>query len=171
MEHHVRHSAVCAGPECQEHIVTTTRGGIDALLACDTAAAVGTLLVAPGENGFDDELSQRLNYNFKAYAAYTLAGTAVSAEKRTIEFREAGGSLDAEWIVTWSKICVGILKFCRDSKPAEYVRVLGRVVKQEDRTRDGGSVRYDVADLLEDLCLFGEAAVVRRRERELGPPR
>ncbi|KAI1366762.1 hypothetical protein F5Y08DRAFT_350915 [Xylaria arbuscula] len=175
MENHARHSVVCAGPECREHVVTTTRRGIEAILAVDSAAALGVLLGAPGEYGLEDEHAQRLNYNFKAYAPFVLANKS-STEKRTIEFREAGGSLDAEWIVAWSKICVGIMRFCRDCSPSEYVRVLERVVRQEERMKmrdgnGGGGVRYDVCDLLEDLCLFGEAAFVRRRERELGPPR
>ncbi|KAK5629997.1 hypothetical protein RRF57_005712 [Xylaria bambusicola] len=168
VEHHARHSIVCAGPSCTEHVVTTTRAGIAALLGTDSAAALAALLVSPTK---DDEIGDRLNYNFVAYAPFTLGSLGAIAEKRTIEFREAGGSLDPEWIVTWARICVGIMRFCRDSDPGEFTRVLERVVRQEERSRCGRGVRYDVCDLLEDMCLFSEAEIVRRRERELGPPR
>ncbi|KAI0523792.1 hypothetical protein F5B22DRAFT_417492 [Xylaria bambusicola] len=168
LEHHARHSQVCAGPSCTEHVITSTRAGIATLLRAESAAALAALLISPTD---PDDIGDRLNYNFVAYAPYTLGSLAAAAEKRTIEFREGGGSLDAEWIATWARICVGILRFCRDSDPGEFDRVLERVVAQEERSRGGGGVRYDVCDLLEDLCLFGEAEVVRRRERELGPPR
>ncbi|RWA13759.1 hypothetical protein EKO27_g1354 [Xylaria grammica] len=118
------------------------------------------------------EFAPRANYNFKAYGPQTLRGGRRSGEKRTIEFREAGGSLDAEWIVLWTKICVGIMRFCRDAMVSDFITVLEKIVSEEEGQRtDGWEVKYDVCDLLEDICLFTEAAMVRRRERDLGPPK
>ncbi|KAI1161389.1 hypothetical protein F5B18DRAFT_674643 [Nemania serpens] len=151
---------------CHNHPVTDTRAGLAAIMLNDNGAG-------------------RLNYNLIAYEVGTRANNDI---KRTIEFREAGGSLDAEWVVLWAKICVGILRFSRNAPVDEYLDVLERVVGEEERGRrrdDGEDVEeglydvcdllddmglYDVCDLLDDMGLFAEATAIRRRERELGPP-
>lgn len=168
---------------CQGHVVTDTRTGIAALAAADSAAVVAVMLA--------NESVRRLNYNFVAYELGARPASENESEsevmvvpKRTIEFREAAGSLDAEWVALWAKICVGILRFCRDAPVVYYLDVLERVVREEERGRgdvvgkeeeeEGEDVEvgiYDVCDLLDDMGLFAEATAVRRRERELGPPR
>ncbi|GAW20704.1 hypothetical protein ANO14919_102130 [Xylariales sp. No.14919] len=169
---HPRFSEVCPGPDCRQHAVTDTRAGLATILGVNSGAALGTLLVCEPEVGDRTEYAPRANYNFKAYGPQTLRGGRRSGEKRTIEFREAGGSLDAEWIVLWTKICVGIMRFCRDAMVSDFITVLEKIVSEEEGQRaDGWEVKYDVCDLLEDICLFTEAATVRRRERDLGPPR
>ncbi|KAI0450614.1 hypothetical protein F5B21DRAFT_490315 [Xylaria acuta] len=154
------------GPESMRHAVTDTRAGLATILGVDSGAAVAELLIA---NDRDD----RANYNFGAYDSETLN---LPGWKRTLEFREAGGSLDPDWIITWASICVGILRFCRDASVIDFITVLERVVREEERQRtadpesdDEGM--YDVCDLLEDMCLFAEATTIRERERKLGPPR
>ncbi|RYC55119.1 hypothetical protein CHU98_g11091, partial [Xylaria longipes] len=126
--------------------------------------AVGELL-GPMEKG------DRANYNFGAYALGSLGFD--EGWKRTIEFREAAGSLDPDWIITWANICVGILRFCRDASVIDFITVLERVVREEERQRTANDDEgmYDVCDLLEDMCLFTEATTIRERERKLGPPR
>ncbi|KAI1311419.1 hypothetical protein F5Y03DRAFT_382154 [Xylaria venustula] len=174
IEAHERYSQVCPGPDCRGHAVTDIRTGLAIILAVDSAAALASLLISPPRDTthtMESLRHNRLNYNFTAYAPTTLASGFRDAAKRTIEFREAGGSLDTEWIATWSRICVGIMRFCRDAPVDKYIDVLERIVRQEERTRDGRDVRYDVCDLLEDIGLFAESAVVRRREVQLGPPR
>ncbi|KAI1202014.1 hypothetical protein F5X97DRAFT_345910 [Nemania serpens] len=172
-EPHRRGSSECGGEWCTEHPVTDTRAGVAALASVDSAGAAAAML--------DQATAQRLNYNFMAYEPG--ARPAAENTKRTIEFREAGGSLDAEWVPLWAKVCVGIMKFSGDAPVDYYLDVLERVVSEEERGRgddddDGnGSERsveiglYDVCDLLEDMGLFAEARAIRRRERELGPPR
>ncbi|KAI0818157.1 hypothetical protein GGR55DRAFT_60837 [Xylaria sp. FL0064] len=168
---HPRGSITCGGPECRAHVTTTTRAGLATILGVDSAAALATLLISPGEDLQEDEYEPRLNYNFQAYAPFNLDSAIRDSAKRTVEFREASGSLDPEWIVTWSRICVGIMRFCRDASVSDFISVLERVVRQEERIRDGKELKYDVCDLLEDMGLFAEAATVRRREAKLGPPR
>ncbi|TGJ83977.1 hypothetical protein E0Z10_g4759 [Xylaria hypoxylon] len=167
-EPHPRFGPECPGPDCRSHAVTGTRAGLSTILGVESAAALAMLLVSEPE---DSDYIPRLNYNFAAYASYTLNSGMRSGEKRTIEFREAGGSLDPEWIILWDKICVGIMRFCRDASVSEFLTVLEKVIREEERQRTGGKqVRYDVCDLLEDICLFTEATIIRRRERETGPP-
>ncbi|KAI8624679.1 putative amidoligase enzyme-domain-containing protein [Xylariaceae sp. FL1651] len=162
----------CPGPrDCYGHAVTDTRTGLAAILAVDSGAAAALMML-----GVSDEAWHRFNYNFRAYGPDVLGLPENIGEKRTIEFREAGGSLDAEWIIVWTRICVGLLRWCRDAKVTDFLDVLDKVVEEEDRRRDrpeddDDDQIYDVCDLLEDLCLFSEAEFVRRRERRSGPPR
>ncbi|KAI1131726.1 hypothetical protein F5Y10DRAFT_285671 [Nemania abortiva] len=149
---------------CLDHVLTDTRAGIAAILSLESAGAVGAM-VNTWNGG-------RSNYNF---AAYDLDIRHIDA-KRTIEFREAAGTLDADLIVLWSKICIGIMRFCRDANAADFLTVLERVVREEERQRfvdpqADDNTMYDVCDLLEDICLFAEAATVRRFEQNQGPPR
>ncbi|KAI0404894.1 hypothetical protein F4802DRAFT_615303 [Xylaria palmicola] len=175
-EPHARGSDACGAGRhgCRRHVVTDTLAGLAALLGADSGAAVGAMLLPePGE--------ERLNYNFAGYALVRLlwAGTL-----RTLEFREAAGSLDAAWVAAWARICVGVVRFCRDASPRRFGALLDKIVAEEERQqrqrdgddkdgddKDDGKDVYDVCDLLEDMCLFAEAETVRRRERTCGPPR
>ncbi|KAI0203951.1 hypothetical protein F4808DRAFT_457655 [Astrocystis sublimbata] len=156
----------CDGPNCP-HVTTDTRSGLATLLGVDSGAAVGELFVSRTP-------SQRPNYNFTAYELDSLK---LDGWRRTIEFRESGGSLDPDWITCWASICVGILRFCRDASVLDFITVVERVAREEERRRHSNRNKhrdgtiYDVCDLLEDMCLFAEAAKVRERERILGPPR
>ncbi|KAI1756601.1 putative amidoligase enzyme-domain-containing protein [Xylaria castorea] len=165
-EKHPRGGEACAGPECTQHVVTDTRAGLATILGMDSGAAVGELLHAVIQG-------DRANYNF---TAYELDNLRLPTWPRTLEFREAGGSLDPDWIITWVNICVGILRFCRDASVIDFITVLERVVREEERQRTPNPERndegmYDACDLLEDMCLFAEATTVRERERKFGPPR
>ncbi|KAI3323360.1 hypothetical protein HD806DRAFT_82550 [Xylariaceae sp. AK1471] len=174
-ESHDRLGQSCRGRRCSGHAVTGTRPGLATLLGVQSGAAVGALLCDAS-----DDPPQRLNYNFKAYAPETLGeGGESFAPKRTLEFREAGGSLEAEWIDTWARICVGIVRFCRDASAVDFIDILERIAGEEDRKRmskrkgrmEHDDEVYDVCDLLEDICLFSEASTVRKREKRFGPPR
>ncbi|KAI0547476.1 hypothetical protein F4679DRAFT_365411 [Xylaria curta] len=163
-EDHQRDSIACR-PECTQHVVTDTRAGVAIILGADSGAAVAQLLRATSTG-------DRANYNFTAYELDSLRFPETT---RTIEFREAGGSLDPDWIITWINICVGIMRFCRDASVIDFITVLERVVREEEKQRtnpegDDENI-YDVCDLLEDICLFAEATTVRERERKFGPPR
>ncbi|KAI8961360.1 putative amidoligase enzyme-domain-containing protein [Daldinia sp. FL1419] len=168
--------------KCKLNPVTSGIQGLANLAGCDSAMAIATLLSGP--------FSRRLNYNFKNYSAMDLQDAREdgisSLNPRTVEFREAGGTLDAGWIELWARITVGIVQFARRASPAAYLAVLDRLLEQEER--DAGIkaakrkgtyviedpaewVRYDVCNFLEDIGLFVEAALVRKREQEFGPPR
>ncbi|KAI1801849.1 putative amidoligase enzyme-domain-containing protein [Daldinia bambusicola] len=79
---------------------------------------------------------------------------------RTVEFRGAEGSL-GPWVVTWAKICVGLVRFAVGSPAHEFIRVLENCQRAEEE--DGV---YDCIDLLNDLGLFAEALVASRRVAE-----
>ncbi|KAI1761182.1 hypothetical protein GGR53DRAFT_39174 [Hypoxylon sp. FL1150] len=156
----------------------STWQGVDEIVACKSALTAATLL--------QGARSVRANYNFNHYNEDYLQDAfddKISTNPRTIEFREAEGSLDAEWITMYMRICVGIVRFARRASVLDYVTVLEKISAQEDRdlvrreALAGGAEtyeseerdeaeRYDVCDLLEDMCLFVEAAFVRRREKE-----
>ncbi|KAI1820802.1 hypothetical protein F4861DRAFT_38754 [Xylaria intraflava] len=166
----------CLPDYCWGHAVTGPRHAIATILGVYSGSAVGALMVSHREKhspGFQ-------NYDFKGYSpdAFGL-NPRWKRIKRTIEFREAVGTLDADWAVTWTRICAGILRFCRDATPLQFMRVLERAVTEEERWRhapwalEGGGlpVMYDACDLLDDICLESEAAFIRRREARSGPPR
>ncbi|KAI1107903.1 hypothetical protein F4804DRAFT_347534 [Jackrogersella minutella] len=159
----------------------TTERGVGALASCGSAAEVADLLSRVGV---------RLNYNLMAYtrtarAVDRLRGPGASRNRRTVEFRESVGSLDPEWVATWSGVCAGVVRWARSASVAEYMHVLAKVVRQEQRElarkaargapyadRDRHEAeRYDVCDLLEDLGMFAAAEWVRVIEQVVGPPR
>lgn len=70
----------------------------------------------------------------------------------TIEAREAVGTLDPDWIVTWAKVCCGLLEFARDAETSHYMSVVDKCAHAT--SYDG---EYDVVDLLRDMGLFSEA--------------
>ncbi|KAI1338595.1 putative amidoligase enzyme-domain-containing protein [Xylariaceae sp. FL0016] len=153
--------------------VTLAWAGLDEILKADSAAAVSALVSPPLGSDGEFDPGHRPNYNFVNYAPEALAleyehGT-------TVEFREAGGTVDVEWVVTWGKICTGIMKWCGEVDALEYQMVLARVGVQVARDARGqfyvGGRRYDVCDFLDDLGLFDESECVKRLERSRGPPR
>ncbi|RYP50377.1 hypothetical protein DL769_010957 [Monosporascus sp. CRB-8-3] len=168
-------------PQCADHPSVTARDGAAEILGCGYAGAVGALL--------GSARSGRLNYNFRHYAPeyynfnYDRDGGGGDIDDvenddvniRTVEFREAAGSLDGGgWVRVWTEICVGIADWCRKASAVDYLELLDRVAAQEDRDQSGveqtDEERYDVCDLLDDMCLFAQAEWVRQRERREGPP-
>ncbi|KAL7629191.1 hypothetical protein AAE478_000711 [Parahypoxylon ruwenzoriense] len=176
-------SARCSPEECPDHARASIWEGLAQIGACETAAAVGRLM--HGVEG------HRLNYNFYFYTPDALTEHEVGTtdpdnpNPRTIEFREGAGTLDGPWVATWARICAGIADWCRRARVDDFLAVLDRIARQEDKDQAALAARkagvevedypdeeyYDVCDLLEDIGLFAEAAWVRRRERESGPPR
>ena len=148
--------------------VTTTWDGVSEIMACGGRRAgpsVGVLLSSAGH--------ERLNYTFQSYTPFGYNVEFLS--RRTIEFREAGGTLDSDWAITWSSICVGIVDWCRKPSLFRFLDVLERLKAQEDRDQRGiphtDDERYDVCDFLDDLGLYAESEWVRHREKTSGPPR
>lgn len=110
------------------------------------------------------EQRARSNYNFDGYEIAVTPSPDFDV-RRTVEFREAAGSVDADWIVTWARICTGIFSFCRTSDEAGFRRVLVRLAAAEQAALDGREHDYDAVDLFRDLGLFAEAEFVALRYR------
>ncbi|KAI2621704.1 hypothetical protein GGR54DRAFT_599426 [Hypoxylon sp. NC1633] len=77
---------------------------------------------------------------------------------RTVEFRQAAGSLDGHWVSTYAQLCVGIARFAEDASEGRVWRLIDDCHHAE--TKNTG---YDVIDLLLDLGLTREAKVVQYR--------
>ncbi|OTA64708.1 hypothetical protein K449DRAFT_421277 [Hypoxylon sp. EC38] len=160
----------------------TTVEGMAEIAASNSAMVIAELLSHEGMN-------HRLNYSFMFYRQISLRGAETmgheSVNLRTIEFREAAGTLDAEWIPVWMRVCLGIVRWSTSATPHDFMVVTNKITDQEQRDLRrlaAGGKRYDaqerdeaewydVCDLLEDMGLYTEAAWIRKRERERGPPR
>ncbi|KAI0381980.1 putative amidoligase enzyme-domain-containing protein [Hypomontagnella monticulosa] len=167
-------------------ITTTTIGGLCEISACQTGLAVGHLL--GGATG-------RANYNFNGYGEQSLEEDQDadwnSTNPRTIEFREAGGTLDPDWMETWVRICLGLVGFARDALERPFYDLLFTLFEQEERDfrikelqEKGGDLtdeelvllseyeenRVDVLDILFDMGLYREAVWILFKEEYSGPP-
>ncbi|GAP91992.1 hypothetical protein SAMD00023353_5700180 [Rosellinia necatrix] len=94
--------------------------------------------------------------NFDHYGCTKLVPSRYN--KRTIEFRMGEGTLDADWIPVWAKICTGLFKFALYASPSDFIDVLTNCDKAR---KESGS--YDVVDLLNDIGLFAEAEAAQQR--------
>ncbi|KAI0147879.1 putative amidoligase enzyme-domain-containing protein [Hypoxylon sp. NC0597] len=166
-----------------EHIgKVTTVEGMAEIASSKSSMVIAELLSHEGMN-------YRLNYSFTFYRQISLRGAEAmgheSVNMRTIEFREAAGTLDAQWISVWMRVCLGIVRWSTSAQALDFITVTNKITDQEQRDlrklAAGGARydaqeqdeadRYDVCDLLEDMGLYAEAAWIRKREREKGPPR
>ncbi|KAI1375180.1 putative amidoligase enzyme-domain-containing protein [Hypoxylon crocopeplum] len=101
-------------------------------------------------------------YNFDNYDRNN-AKTLSKGSKKTVEFRQAAGSLDGHWVATYAKICVGIGRFARDFCDGTICRLVYDCYTAE---LEYGS--YDVLDFIIDICLVEEAKVVQDRLKNGG---
>ncbi|UQC86702.1 uncharacterized protein CLUP02_12204 [Colletotrichum lupini] len=131
--------------------------GVRDLLGADMTVAQAGQLMTPAF------LPKHINYKFKAYDFYSLehlapqdgngTRTTYPTKDHTIEFREAAGSLDVEWIATWARICCRLLEWSRDAEPTEFMCVMRLLAWAQEEE----GAQYDVVDLLIDLGLITEA--------------
>ncbi|OHW92531.1 hypothetical protein CSPAE12_08899 [Colletotrichum incanum] len=140
--------------------------GVRDLLGADlTVAQIGELMR-------HKSFPKNINYKFDAYSLYNVnaqgpRGDGASERTRnwhttkmnTIEFREATGSLDMEWIVTWARICCRLLEWSRDAAPAEFLCVIRLLAWAQEEE----GAQYDVVDFLIDLGLLKEARFCEER--------
>ncbi|KAK1671197.1 hypothetical protein BDP55DRAFT_676674 [Colletotrichum godetiae] len=137
--------------------------GVRDLLGADmTVAQVGQLMTPAF-------LPKHINYKFKAYDFYSVehlgpqdenaTRTMFHTKDHTIEFREAAGSLDVEWIATWARICCRLLEWSRDAEPTEFMCVMRLLAWAQEEQ----GAQYDVVDLLIDLGLITEARFCENR--------
>ncbi|XDG06687.1 hypothetical protein ABKA04_006302 [Annulohypoxylon sp. FPYF3050] len=146
----------------------TAEQGVHEIAACETAVETAELLRRTG---------LQLNYDFTPYSLNAVEEP-TSPTHHPINFREAAGTLDADWISMWARICVGVVRWAQYADTDDYLRVMDRVMDQEElevervaKNEPESEDWYDVCNLLEDLGLFAEAGWVWRREQERGPPR
>jgi hypothetical protein len=82
-------------------------------------------------------------------------------EKKTLEWRQADGSMDARWVYTYLRIVVGTVRFAIQASATDFLNVIANCEKFEE----GGS--YDVVDFLEEIGLVAESKVASRRLHQL----
>ncbi|KAI2641676.1 hypothetical protein GGS26DRAFT_536397 [Hypomontagnella submonticulosa] len=121
--------------------------GAAELLRCQTAHAVQQLM------GFG-----RGAYNFEHYQEYGDILLRRISSKRTVEFRQAAGSLNGDWVSTYARICVGMVRFAHTAPIGDLWRVV-----YDCHCEETYNTQYDVLDLLLDLGLCEEAKTVQYR--------
>lgn len=107
----------------------------------------------------------RCNYNFNSYGFPHMQ---LKKPIMTIEFREATGSMNADWITAWASICAGIAEFCLGADEGQFLGVLMRLVEAEINESlvkqgrgDADLLGYDVLCFLSDLALKTEATYIK----------
>jgi hypothetical protein len=145
--------------------------GIKEILSCDVGTHQLACLL-----GSKNMTSKYMNLNWTAYLPRMLSRSLYDAgEARpstgsppgweadhpygktdyvTLESREAVGTLDADWIVTWARVLCGLMDWCRRASPSELMRIVALCEHPE---------RYDVVKLLQDVGLHAEAAYCEQR--------
>ncbi|KAI1397975.1 hypothetical protein F4819DRAFT_490053 [Hypoxylon fuscum] len=101
-------------------------------------------------------LLSRSAYNFQAYNNDEY-GRATSG-KRTIEFRQAAGTVEPDEVVAHCKIACRLADFASSLSTAELYMMIVDLVECEEHPE-----WYDVFDLLYDLGLVKEALVIQRQ--------
>ncbi|KAK7754549.1 hypothetical protein SLS62_003570 [Diatrype stigma] len=119
--------------------------GVKELLSCQGWPVIPFLL----------EATRRPNYSFTAYTQNRLQNE--YSRVRTVEFREAAGTMSGKWAATWARICVGIYDWAVHAPVDQYLAVLNNC----DRAAKGGE--YDVVDFLDQLGLSVESAIAEQR--------
>ncbi|KAI0148229.1 hypothetical protein F4776DRAFT_606730 [Hypoxylon sp. NC0597] len=94
---------------------------------------------------------------YVSFRSYNCLRTIDLNADRTIEFRGAEGTLGG-WIITWAKICLGLVKFALRASPAEFIRIINNcdIGEREDGV-------FDIIDLLDAIGLPEEAAAAEKR--------
>lgn len=105
--------------------------------------------------------NDRSNYNFRSYACCYI-GRPEGDYKRTVEWRQGAGSMDAQWVSVWARIAVGVSRYAIHAPVDQFLRILQCC----DYAERGGS--YDVLDFLEDIGLVAEAQVAGQRIYKYG---
>ncbi|KAI1645204.1 uncharacterized protein F4817DRAFT_367066 [Daldinia loculata] len=136
----------------------------------DIQTAVRELLSAPSSPVISTLMQHRIfrrcAYNFAAYSveAYGAvqiygAGPLLRAQpKRTIEFRQATGTVNADEVVAHARIAVRLCEFaCETDINALWIMILDFLQAETQPTW------YDVFDLLFELGLANEAKVIQRQ--------
>lgn len=146
-----------------EKVVDSALDGVWRFLSCSNTAELAELMQVAG-GGI------KSNYSFTGY----IEDQNVDGQdewrcemppdrKLTIEFREATGSLDAEWISAWGRICAGIVLFAQNASTTDFFGMLMRLGHAQGDFGDPGPAPYDFLDFLDDIGCFAEAEVIEAK--------
>lgn len=142
-------------PDWEQLAVLTVEAGVAEIMRCASNGQVARLLaIGPAP------ASHRQNYNF------TNCAEPYDARSGTVEFREATGSVDADWVAAWANVCLGIFRFARHASEDRFWGVIGGLAGAEADALAGRRHTYDMISLLCDLGLFAEALFLDRRLRD-----
>jgi hypothetical protein len=163
---------LAARPSRSDLINKTVLSGMDFFRTCPDAETLAATMYQARRFGASENGWQiRLNYNFNKYFEVGTIPEELDFEpedvaSRTVEFREAAGSLSADWIVTWSRICVGLFRFANNATLNQVQDVIGKLALAEEvelKSREEPKKReYDVISFLTDIGLFSEALFVEK---------
>ncbi|KAL1868906.1 hypothetical protein Daus18300_005742 [Diaporthe australafricana] len=144
-------------PQRPETINNAYEATCSELLLCANKAQIGVLLSSPS--------TMRPNYSFANYRYEQYWD--FSRRNQTVEFRQAGGTMDSQWIATWVKICVGLMEYARDTTMEE---LMGLSRKLEQRETGNYGTDCSVVDLLGEIGKDGDglADVVKQRFEDVG---
>lgn len=90
--------------------------------------------------------------NFR-HVAYNFRDT--HEPRGTIEFRQASGTLNAEWIMHWSKLVCGIVDWARKASQDDITDYLNKAVAREAKLDRG---KYDLDDLVRNTLKLPKTA-------------
>lgn len=142
--------------------VDTALDGVSQCLACPNTEELVGLLTVTGGTGLC-----KPNYSFTGYACDQNPDgqdewnwVAYPDDKLTIEFREAVGSMDTQWITSWGRICASIVLYALNASTTEFFGMLMRLAQAQGDFGDAGPVPYDFIDFLDDIGCFAEAELL-----------
>lgn len=145
-------------------VVDSALDGVWRLLSCSTTVELTDLMRITYGRPF------KPNYSFTGYSADQNVDVQdewscqiESDRKLTIEFREAVGSLDAEWISAWGRICAGIVLFAQNASTADFFGMVMRLAQAQGDFGGPGPALYDFIDFLDDIGCFAEAEVLEAK--------
>lgn len=147
-------------PDPRRVVNKTVFSGVRHIMRCSSREEVADLL-RPVDLLY---CTDRLNYSLDSYAPALFSGEQ-PALRGTAEFREAGGTLSAGWVVVWTSICLGILRFARDAPDVHFWTVVGKLAQAEAAAMRGEEHSYDMISLLVDMMLPDEARFLEGKLR------
>ncbi|KAI1207596.1 putative amidoligase enzyme-domain-containing protein [Annulohypoxylon truncatum] len=128
------------------------------LLGCRAAPILAFLM----QNGWHSRMAYNFNaYEYGVYRNWVMANgrpDPVSQTKRTIEFRQAAGTVDPDEIIAHAKIVIRLCEFATQTTMKELWKTISDLHLGETNWD-----WYDVFDFLVDLNLVDEAKVIQRQ--------
>lgn len=121
-------------------------GAVREILSVTRPEALATLL-----EGYEMP-HQRLNYNFANYNDQRYPDN--PSAKRTIEFRQAAGTLNADEVILFAKVYLGLFEFASTTSSENLLSVIHRCIEASDSVSD--RIDFDVLDLLASIGLVDE---------------
>lgn len=143
-----------------ERPTCTVARGVAQVMEARSRTKLARMFGVPREELYHAD--RRSNYNFKSYWESNVENY-WPLLKKTVEFREATGSVDAEWVPLWAMICVGIFRFARRVSEARFNSVLEKLEKAEAHAMLGKEHGYDLVSLLFDLGLVAEGLFLEKK--------